>query len=99
MTEGAGVVRDAESLAGATEAVGALASRLPAPDDRNPEGWELANLACVAEALLAAATARTESRGAHTRLDFPLTDPEQRVRLVHGGSHLGLLATDPRKAT
>jgi L-aspartate oxidase len=99
MTEGAGVVRDAESLAGATEAVGALASRLPAPDDRNPEGWELANLACVAEALLAAATARTESRGAHTRLDFPLTDPEQRVRLVHGGSHLGLPATDPRKAT
>ena len=97
MTEGAGVVRDAGSLAGATEAVGALASSLPAPDDRRPDGWELANLACVAEALLAAATTRIESRGAHTRLDFPLTDPEQRVRLVHG-NQANVLAADPGKA-
>jgi L-aspartate oxidase len=99
MTEGAGVVRDAGSLAGASEAVGALISSLPAPDDRNPDGWELANLARVAEALLSAATARTESRGAHTRLDFPLTDPEQRVRLVHSGRHAGLPATEPDKVT
>jgi succinate dehydrogenase/fumarate reductase flavoprotein subunit len=79
--------------------VGALVSSLPAPDDRNPDGWELANLACVAKALLAAAIARTESRGAHTRLDFPLTDPEQRVRLVHRGTQTSLLATDPGPAT
>jgi aspartate oxidase len=84
MTDGAGVLRDAPSLARAAEAVAALASGLSAPGDRDPDGWELANLVSVAGALLAAATTRTESRGAHTRADFPLTDPGQRVRLVHG---------------
>lgn len=82
MTDGAGVLRDAASLARAAETVAVLASALSAPGDRDPDGWELANLVSVADALLAAATARTESRGAHTRTDFPLTDPAQRVRLV-----------------
>lgn len=83
VTEGAGLLRDASSLARAAEALAALASGLAAPGDRGPDGWELANLVSVADALVASATARTESRGAHTRTDFPLTDPGQRVRLVH----------------
>ncbi|MGH9301452.1 MAG: L-aspartate oxidase, partial [Acidimicrobiales bacterium] len=45
---------------------------------------ELANLAVVAQAMLASALVRTESRGAHTRTDFPQTDDGQRHRLVHG---------------
>jgi succinate dehydrogenase/fumarate reductase flavoprotein subunit len=49
-----------------------------------PEKWELANLADVAAALVAAATAREESRGAHTRADFPGTDPSLACRLVSG---------------
>jgi L-aspartate oxidase len=85
MTEGAGVLRDAESLAEAGAAVARQAEGLAAPERRDPCGWELSNLVRVAAALLAAAGARTESRGAHTRLDFPTTDPGQRVRLVHGG--------------
>ena len=44
----------------------------------------LANLAAVASALLVAANARTESRGAHTRDDWPETDPDLALRLVIG---------------
>ena len=63
MTEGAGVVRSAGSLAAAAAEIGQLR---PAPG-------ELANLACVARALIAAATVREESRGGHRRQDFPET--------------------------
>ena len=43
------------------------------------------NLAEIARVLVAAATARTESRGTHARVDFPDADPSQRHRLVVGG--------------
>jgi succinate dehydrogenase / fumarate reductase flavoprotein subunit len=46
----------------------------------NP-GWnlvfELGNLLTVSEAITRAALLRTESRGAHSRLDFPATDDER----------------------
>jgi L-aspartate oxidase len=45
---------------------------------------ELRNLAAVAAATVTAATARTESRGAHARTDHPDTSPDQRVRYVTG---------------
>ena len=45
-------------------------------------GWELANLATVGEALCLAALEREESRGAHSRAEFPDADPALRVRLV-----------------
>jgi L-aspartate oxidase len=61
MTRGAGVVRTAGSLAGAGSEVNQLA----------PGPGELANLVVVAGALIAAATAREESRGGHRRADFP----------------------------
>lgn len=77
MTAGAGVLRDADSLA-ATAAV--VAATVPPVD--GTASWELANLRTVASALLVAATARTESRGAHTRQDHPDTDPEMALRLV-----------------
>ena len=45
----------------------------------NP-GWHLAmdlrSLLTISEAITIAAIQRTESRGAHTRDDFPKTDPE-----------------------
>ena len=63
MTLGAGVVRSAASLAGAREEIALLT---PAPG-------ELANLVAVAEVVIAAATAREESRGGHRREDFPAT--------------------------
>jgi L-aspartate oxidase len=47
-----------------------------------PASCELANLVEVGRALCAAAMARTESRGAHARTDFPGTSPDQRLRYV-----------------
>jgi L-aspartate oxidase len=47
---------------------------------------ELANLVEVGRALLTAASLRRESRGAHTRSDFPDTDPAFRRRIVLGGA-------------
>jgi L-aspartate oxidase len=83
MTRGAGVVRSAESLAGAravvedaTAALGDAAASVGA--------GELANLLRLADALLDSALARTETRGAHARREYPETDPAWRRRLVHG---------------
>lgn len=73
MTEGAGVLRSAESLARTAQVLEGIHS----DDDR-----ELANLVLVGRALLAAAAAREESRGAHTRTDFPATSDAFRRRLI-----------------
>ncbi len=76
MTHGAGVLRDAGSLASTADAVAAVAEATPAA------AVELMNLVTVAEALLRNASAREESRGAHSRTDFPDTRDEFRRRLV-----------------
>jgi L-aspartate oxidase len=83
MTSGAGVVRSAESL---QFAAGAVADLRAALGDRtgSVEAGELGNLLRLAEALLRSADTRTESRGAHSRYEFPETDPAWRLRLVHG---------------
>jgi succinate dehydrogenase/fumarate reductase flavoprotein subunit len=44
--------------------------------------WELSNLTAVASALLLAANSRTESRGAHTRDDWPETNSDFALRMV-----------------
>jgi len=80
MTRSAGVLRSASSLALA----GALARRAVGDDD--VRGHELRNMATVAQALVQAAVAREESRGSHTRTDFPGTSDDLRVRLVSIGS-------------
>ena len=72
MTRAAGVLRDAASLTRARDALGSMQ-----PSDR-----EVANLLVVSRALVHAALAREESRGTHTRLDFPETDPAFLGRLV-----------------
>ncbi|MHB1717936.1 MAG: L-aspartate oxidase, partial [Acidimicrobiales bacterium] len=73
MTEGAGVVRSAASLARAASEVASTPARSGPVRDR--AGGELANLTTTAAALLAAAAARAETRGAHSRSDFPGADP------------------------
>ncbi|QDV30001.1 L-aspartate oxidase [Planctopirus ephydatiae] len=40
-------------------------------------GWELQNMLLVARTVIHAAMRREETRGTHSRSDFPLTDPEQ----------------------
>jgi L-aspartate oxidase len=82
MTLGAGVRRDADSL---RQAAGALGPVRQAVEGHDAVEWcEVRNLADVAATIVAAATARTETRGAHTREDFPATDPALRARFLHG---------------
>ena len=81
MTLGAGVRRDADSLRQAARALGRIGR---AAEGRDAIDWcEVRNLVDVAAMIVAAATARTETRGAHTREDFPETDPALRARFLH----------------
>ena len=82
MTADAGVLRSAESL-GAAARVAARATAVATPAS-GPAANELRNLGTVAAALVAAASARTESRGAHARSDFPESSGDHRVRYVVG---------------
>ena len=79
MTVGAGVVRDSSSLTATATKVEHARTLANAT---GVAAWELANLTAVATALLVAAEARTESRGAHTRDDYPSLDPNLALRLV-----------------
>jgi L-aspartate oxidase len=77
----AGVRRDAASLQQAVDdARAAVASSEPV----DGPSTEMANLAICALAIAETGLARTESRGAHTRIDFPDRDDEQRHRLILG---------------
>ena len=72
MTRGAGVVRTAESLATTAARLEALSSEVSA-DDPATEWAEVRNLVTLGRGVVAAAAAREESRGAHTREDHPET--------------------------
>jgi len=76
MTRLAGVLRSADSLAEAAT----IAQRGHGGDD--VKGHELRNLSTVAQAVIASARAREESRGAHTRIDHPETRDALRLRFV-----------------
>jgi L-aspartate oxidase len=82
MTRGAGVRRDARSLEDAAAAVSfALGA---ARGEESLEWSEVRNLADVAGAIVRSAEAREETRGAHTREDFPDTAPALRARFLIG---------------
>jgi L-aspartate oxidase len=83
LTAGAGVVRSAESLGAARAAVDEVADAL---GDRAASvgAGELGNLVQLADALLASAEIRIESRGSHSRREHPATIESWRIRLVHG---------------
>jgi L-aspartate oxidase len=83
LTASAGVVRDAVSLKAAGQAV-ADVSLAAWQSTGTVAGAELANLVLLAHALVEAASVREESRGAHTRSDFPQPSADFLVRLVHG---------------
>ncbi|MCY0927113.1 L-aspartate oxidase [Streptomyces sp. H27-H1] len=81
MTDGAGVLRSAESLRRAADALEALyATALTELETRGKtavpgtETWEATNLLCVARVLVAAAQRRAETRGCHWREDHPDRD-------------------------
>jgi L-aspartate oxidase len=77
MTREAGVLRDAASL----ERAAAQLATMAGADDP-----EVRNLVTVSTALVDAARARTESRGTHTRLDFPEPSSEFLGRFVFGAA-------------
>ncbi|MBX6315987.1 MAG: L-aspartate oxidase [Isosphaeraceae bacterium] len=68
-----GITRDAAGLAEAAEQVDFWCRYALGHVFDDPAGWTLQNMLIVARLLIAAATARTESRGVHTRRDFPPT--------------------------
>lgn len=81
MTQGAGVLRSAESLGGAAEQLQRL--HTDARDALDVHGktaepgvdtWEATNLLCVARVLVAAAQLREETRGCHWREDHAERD-------------------------
>jgi len=81
MTEGAGVLRSADSLQHTAKTLDAIVGRTD--DSSAPESWETTNLATVATALVTAAAHRQETRGSHWRDDFPHRNDERwQVRLV-----------------
>jgi L-aspartate oxidase len=98
MSRYVGVLRDQVSLQRANDVVveilGSMCHTEVVPDR---ESWEATNLVTVASAVVAAAQARTESRGCHRRTDFP--DPSDSwlrhldVRLDATG-HLRVSASD-----
>ncbi len=82
MQDQVGIVRNEHDMQAAVEGIGRLrerAERVAASGNReyNP-GWhtalDLRNLLTYSEAIARSALARKESRGAHTRLDYPAKD-------------------------
>ncbi len=83
--EGAGVVRSAEGLEQALVHLAEIRGRAEA----SPQGagdlaaaLDLRSMLLTAEATLRAALMRTESRGAHQRVDFPEADPQWQRTIV-----------------
>lgn len=69
--------------AGAAPGAAPIADAAPVPDAvPTRAAWETTNLHTIAAVLLAAARAREESRGCHTRADHPEPRPEWRRHLV-----------------
>ncbi|MET9068864.1 fumarate reductase/succinate dehydrogenase flavoprotein subunit [Streptosporangium sandarakinum] len=90
MNELVGIIRRSEEITEALEAVGKLKERaehVGATGSRiyNP-GWHLSldlrNMLLVSECVAKAALLREESRGGHTRDDFPGMSPEWRRKLL-----------------
>jgi L-aspartate oxidase len=92
MTRDAGVLRSAVGLRRLAATLGDV-PRLRADRSLDLPALEATALHTVATLVSAAASARTESRGAHRRSDAPATRPEWEVRLVHRLDGAGRLHT------
>ncbi len=79
MWQSAGIIRDAPGLRMAQSLLGVWKAEGKSVYER-----ETANLLLLARAVVAAALAREESRGAHARVDFPQTVEAQRHHIAVG---------------
>ena len=88
MWRNVGIARDAEGLEKAEQQVGFWDRYVSEREFFEPHGWELQNMLLTARLIIAAATARTESRGVHFRSDFPDTNSamQQHIAIIadHG---------------
>ncbi len=85
MSSDCGVVRDSEGLRLARDTLGDLARLADDLPARAIESYEVVNLLRVARAIVASAVARTESRGAHTRREYPARSDALLGRFVSRG--------------
>jgi L-aspartate oxidase len=84
MTAGSGVVRSAESLAGAEHELATLAKSTESGHaEPQPAAWEASNLLHLGQVLTAVAALREETRGGHLRSDFPERDDEHWLGHLH----------------
>lgn len=74
MWRAAGVRRNAEGLTEAAETIERWRRYVLNRQFASVAGWQLQNMLCIAEIMIAAALKREESRGVHLRTDFPATD-------------------------
>jgi len=85
---------------GQREMVHAVAEAVAASGPLDRARGELANLVTAATSVLASATLRTETRGAHARSDFPHASDAWRCRIVDGGpAGTTVLAGTPNEPT
>lgn len=76
MWKNVGIVRNAVDLGEALRAVEYWSSYVLDMEFHGVESWELQNMLIAAHGVIRAALRREESRGAHYRSDFPLTDDD-----------------------
>ncbi len=75
MWRSVGIIRDAQGLDEAAEQVDFWCRYVLGQVFHDPAGWTLQNMLTVARLMISAARSREESRGVHTRSDFPDPDP------------------------
>lgn len=86
-----GILRDAQGLTQGLVELGYLdrqLAELPTPNFvQQQKKRRLTQLVYLASLVLQSALRRTESRGCHTRTDFPDTDPEQGKSIILSLKH------------
>src|SRR5438128_6462599 len=75
MWRAVGITRDAVGLTEAADQVDFWCRYVLGHVFSDPAGWTMQNMLIVARLMIAAAIVREESRGVHTRSDFPNPDP------------------------
>ena len=81
MWRSAGVKRNAELLNEGLESLAQL-KRFMQGEQIDPEGWDLQNMLQIGTIVMEAALLREETRGGHTRTEFPERRPEWRKHLT-----------------
>lgn len=98
MWRNVGITRNAAGLADAAELVEFWCGYVLGHAFPDPAGWSLQNMLTVARLMIAAATTREESRGVHTRSDFPQADPAWKHHITLGRPPISLAEEAPGKS-